>query len=344
MSRPLAVITVVVALFAGVAEASWYDDYDAGLAAARKGSWSTVVQKMTAAINANPRENNKARAYGTIFYNYHPYYYRGVARLNLGQYEEAIADLEKTQAPGEVDLGAIGSLLDRAKSKLAASAPEPTPPVQEPKPTVPVTPSRPQIDPSLRQKATSALNGAKQRLQAAQQRRATGTQQYSQAMSIFTDATSRSANARSNDDLNSVISLAENAATLADLAMAPTSPTPSQTTPTPTQLKPKPTQAADVVLADYTDEVRRALELYFAGEFEDASRAFESLSKKMPTNGWIFAFLGASQYSQYAFEADEAYRDAALRSFRKAKQFRSWKGGLPQKYFSRRIRRAFENT
>ena len=32
----------------------------------------------------------------------------------------------------------------------------------------------------------------------------------------------------------------------------------------------------------------------------------------MPTNGWIYAFLGASQYSLYAFEADENYRKEAL--------------------------------
>ena len=61
----------------------------------------------------------------------------------------------------------------------------------------------------------------------------------------------------------------------------------------------------------------------------------------MPKNGWIWAFLGASQYSQYAFEADESYKSQALQSFRKAKQIRTWKNGLPEKYFSKRIRRVF---
>jgi hypothetical protein len=63
----------------------------------------------------------------------------------------------------------------------------------------------------------------------------------------------------------------------------------------------------------------------------------------MPNNGWIYAFLGASQYSLYAFEADENYKKEALNSFRKAKQLRRWNDGLPQKYFSRRIRDAFRD-
>ncbi len=58
-ARTLA-ITLALFLFAGVAEASWYDDYEAGLAAARKGSWSTVLQKMNAAIKGNGKEQDKA--------------------------------------------------------------------------------------------------------------------------------------------------------------------------------------------------------------------------------------------------------------------------------------------
>src|SRR5713226_1821849 len=87
----------------GVATASWYDDYNAGIAAVRKGQWAVVIQKMTAAINANPKENDNARTYGNIFINYHPYYYRGLAYLRTGKYDLAISDLEKTSGPGEVD-------------------------------------------------------------------------------------------------------------------------------------------------------------------------------------------------------------------------------------------------
>ena len=106
----------------------------------------------------------------------------------------------------------------------------------------------------------------------------------------------------------------------------------------------KPGDAAGAVLAETAKRVRVALENYFSGEFETASDQFARLSRDMPTNGWIWAFLGASQYSRYAFEADESYKSQAMQSFKKAKHYRSWKNGLPQKYFSKRIRRVFESA
>lgn len=341
--------TFALALFtlalAATAQASWYDDYEAGVTAARAGNWSTVVTKMTAAIKGQPNENNKARTYGAIFINYHPYYYRGVGYLNTGKYELAIADLERTQGPGEVDLGPIGSHIERAKRQLAvATAPAPEPVRQEPvRPVVtPPAPVVPQIDPALRQRASAALNAAKGKIQQAQSRRASASPQYTQALTIYSDATSRIANAKSNDELNAIMALADNAGDLADLAIAPAAPVPA---PAIAQTPTKPITATQTVLSDYEPQLRRALDDYFSGEFGRASRQFEDLSAKLPSNGWIWAFLGASQYSQYAFEADDRYRQQALRSFRKAKALKKWgKAGLPDKYFSRRIRRAFENV
>ena len=346
--RTLAVALLAFALAAGVANASWYDDYDDGIAAARAGNWNVVATKMSAAIKGNGTESNRARTYGAIFINYHPYYYRGVANLNLGRYEQAVADLEKTSGPGPENLGSIEALMERAKKQLAAaSAPEPEPvrptpvaPTPTPVTPAPVQPAAPTIDPALRSRASSALGVARQKLQQAQQRRASGTPQYAQAMSMITQATTKNGTARTNDDLQSIISMAESAADLADLAMPPNVPAP---TPTPATVTPRPTAAATAVMAEDVGKVRRALEYYFAGEFDEASRRFEALTRTMPNNAWIWAFLGASQYSQYAFEAEESYRTRALTSFKRAKQLRSWKGGLPDKYFSKRIRRAFND-
>jgi hypothetical protein len=106
----------------------------------------------------------------------------------------------------------------------------------------------------------------------------------------------------------------------------------------------KPNVATGEVLGDTAKRVRSALENYFSGEFEMAAAQFTRLSQELPRNGWIWAFLGASQYSRYAFEADETYKSQAMQSFRKAKQFGRWKNGLPQKYFSKRIRRVFESA
>lgn len=346
-TRTFALSLMLFALGAGVANASWYDDYDAGLNAARTGNWSVVVQRMTAAIKGNPKEANKAKTYGTIFINYHPYYYRGVAYMNLGKYDEAVADLERATGPGPENLGSIEMLMDSAKTKLklaAASTPEPEPSRPEPVRPVPVAPAPvvPQIDPGLRQRAAAALNATMGKLQAAQQRKAMSSPQYTQAISMFSDAKSKNAAVKTNDDLNAIIAIAENAGDLADLAAAPAAI--ATTTPTPAPIVPKPLAAADTVLADDKRLVRRALENYFAGEFDAATRDFLALSKRLPSNGWIWAFLGASQYSQYAFEADESYRRAAMRSFSKARQHGKWKSGLPSQYFSRRIRRAFSEN
>lgn len=341
-----AALLVAFALSAGVAQASWYDDYDAGIAAARAGNWSVVAAKMSSAIKGNASESNKARTYGAIFINYHPYYYRGVANLNLGRYEQAIADLEKTSGPGAENLGSIGELIDRAKKQMAAaSAPEPEP--SRPEPTRPApapVPAAPTIDPVLKQRATASLRAANDKLREAQGRRATASPQYAQALAAFNDATARLGNADSNDDYTAIVNLAAHASDLAELAMPPNVPAPVPATPnvTPSPIAPtRPALATDAVLSDYKRQLRRALENYFNGEFGDASKDFADLTSKLPNNGWIWAFLGASQYSQYAFEADESYRSAALRSFRRAKALRTFKGGLPDKYFSRRIRRAF---
>lgn len=354
--RPRTTTFAFVLLFAATAAfASWYDDYDAGLAAARAGNWSVVVQKMTAAIKGNPKENDKARTYGAIFINYHPYYYRAVAYLNLGKYEQAIADLEQASGAGEENLGSIETLMGRAKTKLAqASAPPPQPEPQpqvavaQPQPRVvapppapvPAQPAAPVIDNALRQQAAAAINAAKARISAAQQRKAGNTPQYAQATQALTDALTRSASAKSNDDLNAAIASAQNAATIADLAPAPGAPAPVMPPPAAT----RPTQASAIVLADSARRVREALEFYFRGDFDDATRSFTRLATEMPKNGWIWAFLGASQYSQYAFEADDNYKTQAMESFRKAKNLRKWSGGLPSRYFSKRIRRVFDSA
>ena len=344
-------IALVVLFAASAALASWYDDYDAGVNAAKNGQWAVVIQKMSAALKGNGKENDKARTYGAIFISYHPYYYRAVAYLNTGKYEQAVADLEQANGVGEENLGSIETLMARAKTKLAQSSapqPQPEPQPQPAAPTprivpvpvpVPVQPAAPTIDPALRQQAAAAINQAKLRIAAAQQRKAGNTPQYAQATQALTDALTRSGSARSNDDLNAAINSANNAATIADLAPAPGAPIPQ-----PTAIPTRPTQASALVLADSSKRVRDALESYFRGDFDEASTKFRTLSQEMPKNGWIWAFLGASQYSQYAFEADDNYKNAAMDSFRRAKTLHKWNGGLPQRYFSKRIRKVFDSA
>ena len=336
-------LAIALLTIATSALASWYDDYDAGIAAVRKGQWQIVIQKMSAAIAGNGKDNQNARTYGNIFINYHPYYYRGLAYLRVGQYEKAISDFEKTEGPGEIDRGSIDELMQDAKAKqAAATTPEPQPPTPVPQPVPKPVPAGPVISEALRQQVNNAINAANQSLAAARDRKASGTAEYRNAVNALADANQRVATAKSNEDLQAALGPANNAKLFADSAVAATSPTFPPPVIPPTTTAAKPIVATNIVLGDTAKRVRGALEKYFNGDFDEAATQFQRLAQEMPKNGWIWAFLGASQYSQYAFEADESYRAAALQSFRKAKQYRSWKGGLPQKYFSKRIRAAFE--
>jgi len=341
-------VAVVLFLAATPAMASWYDDYDAGLKAARNGQWSTVISKMSAAINAHPKEGNNERTYGAIFINYHPYYYRGVAYLNTGKYEQAVSDFEKTSGPGEADLGPLGDLMRTAKSKLeASSTPEPAPqpvpqpvrpaPTPVPLPPTPV-PAAPAIDPGLRQHVAAAISAANSSLANARNRKAATSPMYAQAVTAVADANTRMNSAKSNDDLNAALASAQNAQTFADSAVAPgQTPIAVATNPPPT----KTVAATAAVFSDYMPQLRNALTNYFNGEFEAAANGFELLTRSLPKNGWVWAFLGASRYSQYAFEGDEAYKRQAVEAFKNAKTYRKWNNGLPDRYFSKRIRKFF---
>jgi tetratricopeptide (TPR) repeat protein len=337
------VIAVALLFAATAAMASWYDDYDAGIAAAGKGQWAAVIQKMTAAINAHPKESDHERTYGAIFISYHPFYYRGVAYLNTGKYEQAISDFEKTSGPGEADLGPLGDLMRRAKSKLEAAstpAPEPQPPAPVPQPVRPVpvpvapVPVVPTVDPALRQRVAAAIGSANTSLSNARNRKAASSPMYGQAVTAIADANARFNTAKSNDELNAALAAAQNAQTFADSAVPPGAP------PAPVP-QPRTVAATAAVFSDYMPQLRNALTNYFNGEFEAAANGFEGLTKALPRNGWVWAFLGASRYSQYAFEGDEQYKQQAVSAFRQAKTYKKWNNGLPDRYFSRRIRKFF---
>jgi tetratricopeptide (TPR) repeat protein len=349
MMRKFVVVSIAVMMSATAALASWYDDYDAGLNAIRKGQWQAAIKSMSDAIKAKPQESDKARTYGTQFINYHPYYYRGVAYLNTGDYAKAITDLEAATGIGEENVGPIEQLVQRAKSKLTqANTPEPQPPAPQPaapqpKPVVPVPapqPAAPTINPALRQSAMSAVGEADQARTKAQSRAGgPASPNFSQGMTQLVDARTKASTAKSDDDLNAAIAAAGNAKMFFDSAGG----TAVATAPTPQPLT-KATAATSAAVGNLAQRVHHALELYFAGDFENAEAQFRVLSSEMPKNGWIYAFLGASQYSMYAFEADENYKTKAIQSFKKAKQLHFKNGELPQQYFSRRIRKAFREA
>ena len=202
-------------------------------------------------------------------------------------------------------------------------------------------PPPPPID---RSRARTALDQAKSRVEAARARNAASSQQYQDAMNQYMQANTRLASAKSNADVDAVIAAAENVSLLADSAMPPTIATTTHTiAPPPPPPISKTTGATQNVLGDTSRRLRQALQDYFNGDFDQAERSFRTLAADLPRNGWIWAFLGASQYSQYAFEGEDQYKNAAITSFKKAKTFGKLKD-LPEKYFSKKIRKAFREN
>jgi len=257
------------------AAAEWYDNYDEGIAAVRKGQWQTVVQKMTAAIAVKPQENDKLRSYGVQFYNYHPYYYRSVAYLNLGEYEKAIKDLQQATGPGEENLGSIDVLMQRAKSKLAQAstpepqpaAPQPQPATPQPRPVVPAPqPATPAITTAMRQQAAAAINEADAARAKAQSRNAGSSPAFTQALTALAEARQKSATAKSDDDLSAAIASAGNAKMFFDSATGPTAVATAPAKPVP-QPPSKVTSATNLTMKPTQVRVRSALEAILASPY-----------------------------------------------------------------------------
>ena len=202
----------------------------------------------------------------------------------------------------------------------------------------------PALDPAARQRADAAVSKARQHINAALARHASESSAYKQAAQSLADANLRRATAKTTDEFNQISALAENAAVDADSAQGQVAATPAAP---PRAGTPKPAAATEVVLGDAKKRVRHALEQYFDGDFDTAATELDKLAHgDMKTNGMVWAFLGASQYSIYAFEADPQYREAARHSFTRARQLRPSlaKTGLPERYFSKRIRNFFKTT
>ena len=314
--------------------AEWYDDYADGLSAARKGQWQVVVEKMSAAIAKNPKENDRARTYGMGFIAYHPYYYRGAAYFELGQFQRASDDLSKATGMGEVKLPSLDLdvLQMKVQARLAqASAPPPTntappPPSQRPAPTntVPPAPVQPVIDAALeqaKQRASLALNQASTSHNTAQDANAPtfASATFIQATETLGDARTRAAMARSTADWQEVAQLADKSRGEFDLSH------PRPELPTAHQQS-RPVQATDLILKDEKNRVRRALEDYYNGRYESSSREFQSLAGNelpeerpdlgVPRRVPVFAVLPrrAAVKAPARFAAEDSFRHArALR-------------------------------
>lgn len=334
----------------------YYESYEDGLKAVDKKDWNAVISLMTEAINKVPEENKRARSYGANFFAYHPYYYRGIAYYNTGQYEKAISDLQKALGNGKINLGTPESWVLRAEQRILAGQSTPTP---TPTPTpVPVTPT---VDPNLapaRKRAEDLMATADQKVNQARSARAhtLAASDFNAAQQRLVDARSRSINATTAADWNEVATLADQASRQFDLAIsnakiAAAQQTPTTTTPTPTPVTTTPVSTPTPVTTPATGtagmkpKVRDALNYYFSGQFDRSEFEFEQLARDASSNPMIWAFLGASRYSNYILrgESREDLRRGAADAFRRAKEIKPGMQ-LDQKYFSSRIRNFYESV
>jgi hypothetical protein len=137
--------------------------YQAGQAAAQKRDWPLVVRKMNDALSTG---HTQARTHFGTTRNfvdlYDPYYWLGVAHMELGELLEAKRNLLLSRSEGVIEgfpesadlLGRLGALERReAQPTPAPAVPTPTPPA-EPSPAALV--SAPTVAPAPREEATPA--------------------------------------------------------------------------------------------------------------------------------------------------------------------------------------------
>jgi len=97
-----AILFIVFIILPARASAQWYDSYERGIDAVKAQQWENVVRQMSDAITDKDEEKANAKTYGLRFIDYFPYVYRGMAYYELGQYQKALDDLQRSQQIGAV--------------------------------------------------------------------------------------------------------------------------------------------------------------------------------------------------------------------------------------------------
>ncbi len=97
-----AICVTLLLIVPSVVSAQWYDSYERGIDAVKAQQWENVVRQMSDAITDKDEEKANAKTYGLRFIDYFPYVYRGMAYYELGQYQKALDDLQRSQQIGAV--------------------------------------------------------------------------------------------------------------------------------------------------------------------------------------------------------------------------------------------------
>lgn len=100
--KPCLALAMLLILGAGLCADTWFNDYDNAKKAIKDKKWDKAVNYLQEALKEESEPRLKAKTYGLRFIDYLPYYYLGVAYFGLGNYNEAQAAFEQSQAHGAV--------------------------------------------------------------------------------------------------------------------------------------------------------------------------------------------------------------------------------------------------
>lgn len=118
------------------AQGRWVDAYDQGVQAVKKQQWSQAVENLTKAIAANSHAEANKTYEGVHSEDYFPYYYRGLAYLNLKEYDKAQRDFKlaaQTRMPDPL----MRDLQAKTNDVATALASQSSPPAPSPTPAAP---------------------------------------------------------------------------------------------------------------------------------------------------------------------------------------------------------------
>ena len=141
--RPLRTVLCLVGLWlcaAPLLAVEWYDAYDRGLKALRRGRAAEAVEYLQRAIKDGPRPGDAVLTYATNRIAFHPNVHLARAQVLAGNLEaaaSALAAAERFKEPA-AERAAVAEALRQARERQAAAAAVPPPTVaQAPPPTAP---------------------------------------------------------------------------------------------------------------------------------------------------------------------------------------------------------------
>jgi tetratricopeptide (TPR) repeat protein len=116
------VATIIILVFCQIGYSKeWYQHYEDGKKAVEKGNCAEGIKSLKEAIQRNPRADLKARPYGTITWEYIPYFYLAKCAAQGGDYAAAdmyVAESKKVDMYSSSKAGEFRTLVKTVEDKL----------------------------------------------------------------------------------------------------------------------------------------------------------------------------------------------------------------------------------